>query len=127
MAGIANSQVDAASAAGARLTWDAAALPTLVQWEMANVAGHYVIGLEPSTALISAATDGAQFPTLESGQSKRLGVAIELLHGAAGRDLLSDDNVDAVGDRVVSASSPPVERGAPRRALNERGYNSRDR
>ena len=62
MAGIANSQVDAASAAGARLTWDAAALPTLVQWEMANVAGHYVIGLEPSTAFISAATDGAAVP-----------------------------------------------------------------
>ncbi len=91
MAGIANSQVDAASAAGARLTWDAAALPTLVQWEMANVAGHYVIGLEPSTALISAATDGAQFPTLEPGQSKRLGVMIELLHGAAGRDLLGEE------------------------------------
>jgi hypothetical protein len=91
MAGIANSQVDAASAAGARLTWDAAALPTLVQWETANVAGHYVIGLEPSTALISPATDGAQFPTLEPGQSKRLGVMIELLHGAAGRDLLVEE------------------------------------
>jgi hypothetical protein len=89
-AGIANAHVDAASAAGARLTWDATALPTLVQWEMANVAGHYVIGLEPSTAFTSDAPDGTGFPILEPGQSKRLGVAIELLHGAAGSDLLGE-------------------------------------
>jgi hypothetical protein len=88
-AGIANPRVDATQAAGARLDWDAAALPTLVQWEMANVAGHYVIGLEPSTR---SASDSANppFPVLEPGQSKRLGVEIELLHGAAGRDLLED-------------------------------------
>jgi hypothetical protein len=89
VAGIANARVDAAQAAGARLTWDAAALPTLVQWEMANVAGHYVIGLEPSTAFPAAADDGSRFPILEPGQSKRLGVTIELLHGPAGRDLLN--------------------------------------
>jgi hypothetical protein len=90
VAGIANPRVNAAQAAGARLTWDAAALPTLLQWEMANVAGHYVIGLEPSTAFTAAADDGSRFPILEPGQSKRLGVTIELLHGAAGRDLLNE-------------------------------------
>jgi Domain of unknown function (DUF4432) len=89
-AGIANAHVDARSAAGVELTWDAAALPTLVQWEMSNIAGHYVIGLEPSTALVSGGADGGGFPTLEPGQSMRLGVAVELLHGAAGRDLLND-------------------------------------
>ena len=57
---------------------------------MANVAGHYVIGLEPSTAFTAAADDGSRFPILEAGQSKRLGVTIELLHGAAGRDLLNE-------------------------------------
>ena len=62
VAGIANAHVDAAQAAGARLTWDAAALPTLVQWEMANVAGHYVIGLEPSTAFTAATDDGSPLP-----------------------------------------------------------------
>jgi hypothetical protein len=91
VAGIANARVDVAHAAGARLTWDAAALPTLVQWEMANVAGHYVIGLEPSTLRTPAGTEGSPFPTLEPGQSQRLGVQIELLHGVAGCDLLSDE------------------------------------
>ena len=61
-----------------------------MQWELANVAGHYVIGLEPSTAFTAAADDGSRFPILEAGQSKRLGVTIELLHGAAGRDLLNE-------------------------------------
>jgi hypothetical protein len=90
LAGIANARVDATQAAGARITWDAAALPTLVQWEMANVAGHYVIGLEPSTAFAADAADGSRFPLLEPGQSKHLGVVIELLHGAAGSDLLKE-------------------------------------
>jgi hypothetical protein len=58
---------------------------------MANVAGHYVVGLEPSTAFTSDAPDGTRFPILEPGQSKGLGVAIELLHGAAGSDLLDRD------------------------------------
>jgi len=90
-AGIGNPRIDAAQAAGARLGWDAAALPTLVQWEMANVAGHYVIGLEPSTALVTEAAEGFRFPVLAPGESKRLGVVIELLHGAAGSDLLKDE------------------------------------
>jgi hypothetical protein len=90
VAGIANARVDDAQAVGARLTWDAAALPTLVQWELANVAGHYVVGLEPSTVFTAATDDGSHFPILEAGQSKRLGVTIELLHGAAGRDLLNE-------------------------------------
>ena len=45
-AGIANGRIDATRAAGASLNWDASALPTLVQWEIANVAGHYAVGLE---------------------------------------------------------------------------------
>lgn len=90
VAGIANARVDANQAAGAKLTWNAAALPTLVQWEIANVAGHYAIGLEPSTAFAAPTADGARFPTLEPGQTKRLGLAIELLHGAAGRELLNE-------------------------------------
>jgi hypothetical protein len=90
-AGIANPRVDATRAVGASLSWDAAALPTLVQWEIANVAGHYAIGLEPSTALPIDPASGARFPTLEPGESRRLGVAIELLEGAAGANLLSTE------------------------------------
>jgi hypothetical protein len=90
VAGIANARVDAAQAAGARLTWEAVTLPMLVQWELANVAGHYVIGLEPSTAFTSPPEDGSRFPILEAGQSMRLGVTIELLHDAAGRDLMNE-------------------------------------
>jgi hypothetical protein len=55
-----------------------------------GVAGHYVVGLEPSTVFTAATDDGSHFPILEAGQSKRLGVTIELLHGAAGRDLLNE-------------------------------------
>jgi hypothetical protein len=90
VAGVANRQVDSAQAAGLRLNWDATALPTLVKWEIANVAGHYAIGLEPSTMRISDNAPEPSFPTLEPGQSTRLGVTIELLHGAAGQDLLGD-------------------------------------
>jgi hypothetical protein len=61
-----------------------------VQWELANVAGHYVTRLEPSTVFTAAADDGSSFPILEAGQSRRLGVTIELLHGAAGRDLMNE-------------------------------------
>jgi hypothetical protein len=90
VAGVANRQIDASQAAGLKVNWDAAALPTLIKWEIANVAGHYAIGLEPSTMRISDNAPEPSFPTLEPGQSARLGVMIELLHGAAGQDLLGD-------------------------------------
>ena len=90
MAGVANRQVDSSQAAGLRLNWDAAALPTLVKWEIANVAGHYAIGLEPSTMRILDNASEPSFPTLEPGQSTTLGVTIELLHGATGEDLLGE-------------------------------------
>jgi hypothetical protein len=67
-----------------KLAWEIESLPTLVQWELANVAGHYVIGLEPSTLL----PDDSRFPTLQPGERKQLGLTIELLHGAAGDELL---------------------------------------
>jgi hypothetical protein len=90
-AGIANARVDATRAAAAALTWDATALPTLVQWEIANVAGHYAIALEPSTMLPVDPASPARFPTLDPGESLRLGVKIELLEGAAGDDLLTPE------------------------------------
>ena len=90
VAGVANRQVDSSQAAGLRLNWDATALPTLVKWEIANVAGHYAIGLEPSTMRILDNAPEPSFPTLEPGQSTTLGVTIELLHGAAGEDLLGE-------------------------------------
>jgi hypothetical protein len=88
-AGVANTRVNAEHSAGVRLNWDAGALPTLVQWEIANVAGHYAIGLEPSTMRVSEQGEGPILPTLEPGQAKALGVRIELLHGVAGRDVLA--------------------------------------
>lgn len=90
-ASIVNARVDATRAVAASLIWDAAALPTLVQWEIANVAGHYAIGLEPSTALPVDPGNPPRFPTLEPGESRRLGVTIERLEAAAGDDLRTSE------------------------------------
>jgi hypothetical protein len=62
-----------------------------VQWEIANVAGHYAIALEPSTAFPVDPASPARFPTLDPGETRRLGVKIELLDGAAGDDLLTPE------------------------------------
>ena len=88
VAGIANTSVAANQSAGLRLAWDVAAMPTLVRWEIANIAGHYAVGLEPSTMRLAEGADAPSFPTLEPGQSQTLGLTLELLHGGAGEDLL---------------------------------------
>jgi hypothetical protein len=88
---IANARIDATRAAGASLTWDASALPRLVQWEIANVAGHYAVGIVPSTALHDNQAAPTRSLILEPGQSRRLGVTIELLKGAAGANLLDPE------------------------------------
>jgi hypothetical protein len=80
----------ATRAAGASLTWDASALPRLVQWEIANVAGHYAVGIEPSTA---SRQSGGPNPVSNPGARPvpALGVTIELLEGAAGANLLDPE------------------------------------
>jgi hypothetical protein len=102
-AGIANARIDATRAAGASLTWDASALPTLVQWQIANVAGHYAVGLEPSTALHENQTGPIRFPMLEPSESRRLGVTIELLEGATGANLLDRRSHEARLQYLVDA------------------------
>ena len=64
---------------GVRLTWDASALPSLVRWQLANVAGHCVLGLEPCTGRAEPTSNELSFPTLQPGEARRLGVTIELL------------------------------------------------
>jgi hypothetical protein len=64
---------------GVRLTWDASALPSLVRWQLANVAGHYALGLEPCTGGAEPTSNELSFPTLQPGEARRLGVTIELL------------------------------------------------
>ncbi len=56
---------------GSPLRWNAAALPSLVRWQVANVAGHYVLGLEPSTALRVDDARGHEFPTLRARRVSR--------------------------------------------------------
>jgi hypothetical protein len=87
-AGVANPEIAAGVSAGLKLAWDAAALPSLVRWEIANVAGHYALALEPSTMRFEAGAETPTFPTLEPGHSQKLGVLLELLHGRTGEDLL---------------------------------------
>lgn len=87
-AGIANREIDALQSAGLRLTWDAAALPTMVEWQMNLIGGNYVVALEPSTILPNSTPEHLRFPVIRPGEAVTLGVDIELLHGAAGQDLL---------------------------------------
>lgn len=56
-----------------------------------RIAGHYALGLEPSTALRENQAGPVWFPMLEPGESRRLGVTIELLEGAAGANLLDQE------------------------------------
>jgi hypothetical protein len=83
-ASIVNRRVDEHHSAGVRLRWNASALPSMVRWQIANTAGHYVVGLEPSTMQITSASPDPVFPSLEPGDSRALGVAIELERDAAG-------------------------------------------
>lgn len=83
-ASILNPRIDQGHSGGVRLRWDAAALPSLVRWQVANTAGHYVLGLEPSTALFSAASPDPDFPSLEAGKSRTLGITLDLERGPLG-------------------------------------------
>ena len=65
-------------------TGDASALPSLVRWQFANVAGHYVLGLEPCTGRAEPTSNELSFPTLQRGKARRLGVTIELLKFPSG-------------------------------------------
>lgn len=86
LASLVNSHVSASTAAGAAVEWDASAMPTMVQWDIANIAGNYAVALEPSTLMRTPGEGGLTYPRLEPGQSQALGVTIELLHGPAGSD-----------------------------------------
>ena len=86
-AGIANSNIDADQSAGLLVSWDPDVLPTMLQWQMNMRAGNYVSAFEPST--LHPVSSGNPYPSLEPGISMPLGIDIELLHGAAGQDLLN--------------------------------------
>lgn len=83
-ASVLNPRVDERHSGGVRLEWAAAALPSLVRWQVANTAGHYVLGLEPSTGRYDASSGALVFPTLEPGEARTLGIEVEL-----GRDRLA--------------------------------------
>ena len=76
---IVNAHIADQMGGGVRLTWDASALPSLVRWQLANVAGHYALGLEPCTGGAEPTSNELSFPTLQPGEARRLGVTIELL------------------------------------------------
>jgi hypothetical protein len=50
-----------------------------VRWQLANVAGHYVLEREPCTWRAEPTSNELSFPTLQPGEARRLGVTIELL------------------------------------------------
>lgn len=87
-AAISNPHIDAGQAAGLRLRWKAGALPTMGLWQNTMLAGNYVLALEPTTMLAAATPSGRHFPMLQPGESVKLGVEIELLHGSAGAALI---------------------------------------
>ena len=66
-------------------------LGTRRRCRIANVAGHYAVGIVPSTALHDNQAAPTRSLILEPGQSRRLGVTIELLKGAAGANLLDPE------------------------------------
>ena len=88
---IANARIDATRAAGASLTWDASALPRLVQWEIGNVVGHYAVGDRAFNR--ASRQSGGPNPVSNPGALPvpALGVTIELLKGAAGANLLDPE------------------------------------
>jgi len=85
-ASIVNRYVDENTAAGLRVRWEASTLPSLVQWNLANVAGHYAVALEPTTLQLCADGSSSYFPELEPGESTTTTLQLELLHGPAGSD-----------------------------------------
>jgi hypothetical protein len=53
--------------------------------------GHYAVEIVPSTALHDNQAAPTRYLILEPRQSRRLGVTIELLKGAAGANLLDPE------------------------------------
>jgi hypothetical protein len=70
---IVNAHIADQMGGGVRLTWDASALPSLVRWQRANVAGHYVLGLEPCTGRAEPTSNELSFATCST--EKRAGSA----------------------------------------------------
>ena len=77
-ASVRNDDIDGVHSGAVAISWKAAALPSLVRWQVANTAGHYVLALEPSTAIRLDDVQGHAFPSLEPGESRDLGVSIAL-------------------------------------------------
>ena len=70
-------------AAGLLVSWDAAALPVMVEWQ-ATMEGMYAVGLEPSTVGfggVAAAEAAGTARLLSPGEEATLGVTLTLLHG----------------------------------------------
>ena len=107
---IVNTHIADQMGGGVRLTWDASALPSLVRWQLANVAGHYVLGLEPCTGRAEPTSNELSFPTLQPGEARRLGVTIELLK------FPSEPLARPLTPRVRTARSRVVGRGSRARA-----------
>ncbi|QEO09412.1 aldose 1-epimerase family protein [Protaetiibacter larvae] len=82
-ASVRNPRIDGAGAGGVRVGWNAEVMPTVTHWESANTAGHYAVGLEPSTTLPSGPPGERRFPLIEPGERVPLGIEIELSLGAA--------------------------------------------
>lgn len=71
-------------AAGLLVSWEAAALPVMVEWQ-ATMEGMYAVGLEPSTVGfggVAAAEAAGTARFLAPGEEAVLGVTLTLLHGA---------------------------------------------
>jgi hypothetical protein len=64
-----------------QLSYDAAALPYLVQWKMMGE-GLYVLGIEPTNCGVlagrAAARERGELPILEPGESRRYGLEMEI-------------------------------------------------
>lgn len=82
-ASIINPHIDRSHSGGVRLSWDSAMLPSMVRWQVANTAGHYVLGLEPSTMHFTPGSTDPGCPSLEPGDSRRLGITIDIERGDA--------------------------------------------
>lgn len=82
-------------AAGLLVSWEATAMPWMIEWMMPGE-GMYVVGLEPSTVGfggVAAAEAAGSARVLGHGEEALLGVDLTLLHGA--------DDVAAAGELFV--------------------------
>lgn len=85
-ASIINPAIDENTAAGLRIRWETSTLPSLAQWNLANVAGHYAVALEPTTLQLCDDGSVSSSPELEPGESTTTTLELELLYGPAGSD-----------------------------------------